>query len=93
MDVTSQDAAPFFETKTGSDKNFNPPLPETNLLPEECERPRTSRQHVCIRSRVKALRKVEGESEKGQNSVSEVPCDCVACCALFAFALYVSTLR
>lgn len=56
MDVTSQDAAPFFETKTGSDKNFNPPLPETNLLPEECERPRTSRQHVCIRSRVKALK-------------------------------------
>lgn len=76
MDVTSQDAAPFFETKTGSDKNFNPPLPETILLSEECVRPRTSRQHVCIRSRVKALRKVE-----------EIPCDCqcVVCCALFAF--------
>lgn len=84
MDVTSQDAAPFFETKTGSDKNFNPPLPETNLLPEECERPRTSRQHVCIRSRVKALK---------LRKVEEVPCDCVVCCALFAFALYVSTLR
>lgn len=82
MDVTSQDAAPFFETKTGSDKNFNPPLPETILLPEECERPRTSRQYV---------HKKQSEGfEKGGRVWRR---DCVVCCALFAFALYVSTLR